>query len=36
MDLISNDWKHIEKIELKLLKNPIIKLSAITVNALEK
>ena len=25
MDLISNDWKHIEKFELKLLKNPIIK-----------
>ena len=36
MDLISSDWKHIEKIELKLLKNPIIKLFAITVKTLEK
>ena len=36
MDLVSNGWKHIEMIELKLLKNPFKKLSAITRKALEK
>ena len=36
MDLDPNEWKHIEKIELKLPKNPFKKLSAIITKALGK
>ena len=36
MDLTPNDWKHIKKVKLKLLKNPFKELSAITVKALGK